>query len=97
MGRSPAWLRACLLSVAVLVATARSAGATDFAPNRCPAVGNRFSGIYHVQGDVNYRQMLHRNADRRLRDNRQCFPSAAAAERAGYRRSRAPKVEAIVE
>jgi hypothetical protein len=86
-----ACVRAILVALLAKAASAQVAAMADFAPESCPVVGNRFSGIYHTAADMNYRQMLVRNRNPDLRDNRECFPSAEAAEGAGYRRSRAPK------
>lgn len=80
------------LRLALLVAFLISAGAygRNYAPEECPAIGNSESGIYHMNGDRNYRQMLRENKNKK-KDNRVCFKSAAAAENASYRRSMSSK------
>lgn len=71
------------LALCSLVAACRQYSASQ----DCPVVGNSESGIYHVPGDRNYRQMLQQNTGRK--DNRVCFQLRAEAEKAGYRRSAA--------
>lgn len=68
------------------------AQARNYTPEECPVIGNTETGIYHVPGDRNYRQMLVENKNKK-KDNRGCFKSRLAAENAGYRRSRSGKGE----
>lgn len=78
------WIGVLLL----LTVAGAPAGDVAYTAEECPVVGNLFSGIYHVPGQANYREMLQRN--QRGRDNRVCFPSEWAARVNGYRRSRSP-------
>jgi hypothetical protein len=59
--------------------------AKDYTPQQCPVIGNTNSQIFHVAGGRNYAKMLRQN---KKGDNRQCFQSEAAAEKAGFRKSR---------
>jgi hypothetical protein len=62
-----------------------------YTEEQCPVVGNKFSGIYHTPKNANYWQMLERNQNLRVPDNRECFESEEAARAADYRPSRAFK------
>jgi hypothetical protein len=73
-----------ILFVSVLC-LGQTSWAKDYTPEECPVIGNTHSHIFHVPGGRSYAKMLRQN---KQGDNRQCFQSEAAAEKAGYRRSR---------
>ena len=67
-----------------LWAVTLAAVAQDYTRADCPVVGNINSKIYHKPGNSHYAMMLIQNKKGHP-DNRQCFPTAGAAEQAGYR------------
>lgn len=81
-----------LIGLFFVVTIASASFAKDFSPQDCPVVGNKTSArgkdgkkIYHVSGGQFYEMMLRENAGS---DNRDCFSSEEAAQRAGYRKSK---------
>jgi len=71
-----------LVTVSLLSVSAFPAMAKHYTPAQCPVVGNTTSKVYHTSTNAHYAKMLDENVGT---DNRQCFQTVAAAERAGFK------------
>jgi hypothetical protein len=73
-----------LFTLALLSVSALPAMAKHYTPAQCPVVGNTTSKVYHTSTSAHYAKMLDENVGT---DNRQCFQTVAAAERAGFKKT----------
>jgi hypothetical protein len=70
-----------LVTVSLLSVSALPAMAKHYTPAQCPVVGNASTHVYYTRASANYGNLLIQNYGV---DYRQCFPTVAAAERAGF-------------
>ncbi len=82
-----------LLSLATLslvsLSTLSTVAAKQYTQAQCPVVGNTSTHVYYTSASANYGNLLIQNAGV---DYRQCFPTVATAEKAGFHKTLAGAV-----